>query len=121
MGSELMVSTLNRNERYGYLFIAVSIAVMMGSTFHYFTDAHFPYLDAAATALSFVAQFLIAKKKIENWILWICVNVMYIGIYLYKDLYLYTALFTIYLALAVNGFMVWRKAMQNKITNEITG
>ena len=81
----------------------------MGSFSNYFTDAHVPYLDASATALSFVAQFLIAKKKIENWIFWIVVNLMYIGIYFYKELYLYTGLFSVYLLLAINGWFTWKK------------
>ena len=85
----------------------------MGTFFHYFTDADVPFLDATATALSFTAQYMIAKKKLENWILWMIVNLMYIGIYSYKGLYLYMILFTIYLGMAVYGYLKWRKELSS--------
>lgn len=92
-------------------FSAILVAISMGSFFHYFTDADVPYLDASATALSFVAQFLIARKKIENWLIWMVVNVVYVGIYINKELYLYALLFTVYLILAVWGYKEWKKEM----------
>ncbi|HMT29095.1 MAG TPA: nicotinamide riboside transporter PnuC, partial [Bacteroidia bacterium] len=85
----------------------------MGTFFHYFTDADVPFLDATATALGFTAQYMIAKKKLENWILWMIVNLMYIGIYSYKGLYLYMILFTIYLGMAVYGYLKWRKELSS--------
>jgi len=114
----LKVTELTAQTLFLYLVFATLIAGAMGYFFDQFTDAHVPYMDASATALSFLAQFLIAKKKIENWSIWIVVNVMYIGIYLYKDLYLYAGLFAIYLLLAVNGLMTWRKAMNEEIKHE---
>lgn len=95
-----------------YLVLAmVIISAGMGLFFKEFTDADLPYLDATATGLSFVAQFLIAKKKMENWLIWMVVNIMYIGIYIYKDLYLYMILFVVYFVLSVIGFSTWRKEM----------
>jgi len=79
--------------------------------FKKYTDASLPYWDATATALSFAAQWMIAKKKIENWLLWIIVNIMYVGIYLYKGLFLYTILFAIYLLLAIMGWREWKKSL----------
>ena len=90
----------------------------MGYFFSTYTDADVPYLDAFATALSFAAQFLIARKVIENWLIWIFVNILYIGIYLYKDLYLYTLLFAIYLVLAVVGYVSWKKSLINLNTHQ---
>lgn len=111
-GNQLLkVTTLTFQSVVICLITACAIALAMGSFFNYFTDAHVPFLDASATALSFVAQFLIAKKKIENWIFWMVVNLMYIGIYFYKELYLYTGLFAIYLLLAINGWFTWRKSL----------
>ncbi|MEP7169775.1 MAG: nicotinamide riboside transporter PnuC [Bacteroidota bacterium] len=92
--------------------IAIVFSFTAGKVFDKYTDASLPYWDAAATALSFTAQWMIAKKKIENWLLWIIVNIMYIGIYIYKDLYLYAFLFLIYLILAIKGWMEWRKSYQ---------
>ena len=83
----------------------------MGYFFDKHSDADVPYLDATATSLSFIAQYLIARKKIENWILWAVVNVLYIGIYTYKELYLYAVLFIIYLVLSLIGYKTWKKTM----------
>lgn len=95
-----------------YLLAAFIItSLSMGYFFDRHTDADVPYLDATATSLSFVAQYLIARKKIENWILWGMVNILYIGIYTYKELYLYAVLFIIYLVLSVRGYQAWKISM----------
>ena len=86
-------------------------AYTMGFLFGKYTDADVPFMDATATTLSFIAQYLIAKKKIENWLLWMIVNLMYIGIYTYKELYFYAVLFAIYLVLAVIGYLKWKKIL----------
>jgi nicotinamide mononucleotide transporter len=90
----------------------VLVALSMGFIFKKFTDADVPYLDSTATALSFAAQWMIARKKIENWLLWMAVNLMYIGIYIFKSLFLYAVLFFIYLILAIAGYMEWKKQMR---------
>ena len=90
-------------------FVSIALAVVMGTIFDRYTDATLPYWDSSATAICFSAQFLVARKKIENWYLWIIANIMYIGIYLQKELYLYSILFLIYLILAFYGLHIWKK------------
>jgi nicotinamide mononucleotide transporter len=90
----------------------VGVALTLGFTFGTYTDADVPYLDAGATALSFAAQFLVARKKIENWMLWMVVNIVYTGIYISKDLYLYAVLFTVYFILSVIGYRQWHSHLQ---------
>jgi nicotinamide mononucleotide transporter len=97
------------------LLIWIAGSVSLGWVLHRYTDASTPWPDSIATVLSFIAQWMIARKKLENWILWMIVNVMYISIYLYKDLYLYAVLFSIYLLLAIKGHLIWRQAL---ISNE---
>jgi len=94
--------------------ICVIFSAAVGSIFKKYTDASLPYWDAAATALSFASQWMIAKKKIENWLLWIIVNMMYIGIYLYIGLFLYTILFAVYLLLAIAGWKEWKKSLDTQ-------
>lgn len=79
-----------------------------------YTDAHYPLTDSLATCMAFTAQYLIARKKIENWLLWLVVNVIYIGLYTLKGLHLYALLYGLYLALAVYGYLQWRLEMQRK-------
>ena len=115
------VGYANNESRLALAGICLITAAGLGVFFDRFTDAEVPYLDAAATALSFGAQYLIAKKKIENWWLWIIVNIMYIGIYIYKDLYLYSILFLVYLLLAFQGLYSWRKALSHQKPEIVNG
>jgi nicotinamide mononucleotide transporter len=72
--------------------------------------AALPHLDAALTSYSLVASWWGARKHIANWWLWIAVDVVYIGEYLYKDLRLTAALYAGLVALAVLGLRDWRRA-----------
>jgi len=75
------------------------------------TDASLPLGDSLASALSVAAQLLLMRKVFENWVLWIAVDVLSIGIYLYKGAYVTTGLYAIFLALAISGFVAWRRAL----------
>ena len=72
--------------------------------------AALPHLDAALTSFSLVASWWQARKYTANWLLWIVVNVVYIGEYLYKDLRLTAFLYLGLVALAVLGLRDWRRA-----------
>jgi nicotinamide mononucleotide transporter len=72
--------------------------------------AALPHLDAALTSYSLVASWWQARKHTANWWLWIVVNLVYIGEYLYKDLRLTAALYLLLVILAVMGLVDWRRA-----------
>ena len=74
-----------------------------------FTDAHFPFWDSTGTVLCFIAQWFVARKYIENWLLWMAANVMYVVIYYLKDMPFYSALTLIYLLLAIRGYKEWKQ------------
>jgi nicotinamide mononucleotide transporter len=75
------------------------------------TDASLPFWDATTTVLSLTAQYMLAKKWIENWWVWISVNVMYIGLYAVKGLYLTSAQQLVFIALSLLGYLAWRKEL----------
>jgi len=77
------------------------------------TDAALPWWDAGTTAFSLVAQWLQARKAIECWPLWIAVDIVYVGIYLAKDLQLTAVLYVIFIALAAYGWQQWRSDSRN--------
>lgn len=106
-----LISSLTRKEIWNYSAITLVFAGTLGYILRNHSSASLPWIDSAATSASFLAQFLIARKKIENWIIWIAVNMLYIGIYLYKDLPLYALLFSVYLALALSGYATWKKQL----------
>ena len=73
-------------------------------------NAALPYLDAALASYSLVGSWWQARKHIENWWLWIVVNLFYIGEYIYKDLWPTAVLYALLVALAVLGLRDWRRA-----------
>lgn len=74
-----------------------------------FTDSNVPIWDSLTTAIFIVGMWLMAKKKIENWILWIIGDAISIPLYFYKGLALTSAQFTIFLILAVSGYLEWKQ------------
>jgi nicotinamide mononucleotide transporter len=71
-----------------------------------------PFLDAFTTVLSLVALFLTARKIFESWHLWIFVNLVYIGLYVYKSLLLTAVLYAIFAGLSVAGLVNWRRLLR---------
>ena len=112
LNEEFIVQRLKRNEGILYLSSSLFIGILLGYILKTYSNASFPWIDSMATAASFLAQYLIAKKKIENWIIWIAVNIVYITIYIQKDLQLYSVLYGVYLLLAIQGFYQWRKHLK---------
>jgi nicotinamide mononucleotide transporter len=86
-----------------------------------YTDAAVPYPDAFTTVASLIAQWLMARKKLASWFFWIAVDVVAIGVYLYKQLYLTTGLYAVFLVLAVIGFLAWRKTVNPPETEAEAG
>jgi nicotinamide mononucleotide transporter len=71
------------------------------------TRADLPYWDASTTAFSLVAQWMQTRKWIENWVIWIVVDVVYVGMYVKKDLLGMAGLYAVFTALAVVGLWAW--------------
>lgn len=84
--------------------------LVIGVILDRFTDSPIPYWDALTTALSFTATWMLARKMLEHWILWIVVDLISMALYLYRGLYPTMILFAIYTAMALIGYKEWRKA-----------
>ena len=88
---------------------AVSTAIM--GTFLGHTADALPFLDALTTSTSLVAQWMMTRKLLENWIIWVAVDVVYIGMYIYKDLYVTSLLYAVFLVLSVMGYLEWKRSL----------
>jgi nicotinamide mononucleotide transporter len=82
---------------------------LLGYLLHRYTDAALPYWDSAIAAFSLVAQWMLAKKLLENWLFWIAVDVVAVGVYYAKGLVATTGLYTVLLVMATLGYLQWRR------------
>ncbi|MGI4777595.1 MAG: nicotinamide riboside transporter PnuC [Janthinobacterium lividum] len=78
---------------------------------HRFTDTDVPWWDGFATGLSLVGQFLLGRKFIENWLVWLAVNLVSIGLFIHKGLWLTVALYALFAVLSVAGYLAWRRRL----------
>ena len=81
-----------------------------GGLMHSYTDASLPWWDAFIAMTSVSAQLLMARRFVENWILWIAVDLVAIGVYAAKDLMLTAMLYSVFLVISAIGWASWRKS-----------
>ena len=88
--------------------VLASIAgLLFGLGLHYFTDASLPILDAQLAAFSLLATYWTTQKYIATWVLWVIVDIVYVGMFLYKSLYLTAGLYAVFIGLAILGWKQW--------------
>jgi nicotinamide mononucleotide transporter len=106
-------------EWMGWRARAVALALIAGSslgigwTMARFTDAALPFADATIAGASVVAQILLALRRIENWALWIAIDVLSVGVYVARELYLTAGLYVVFLGLAIAGLVTWARAARD--------
>jgi nicotinamide mononucleotide transporter len=91
--------------------IAVVVWGSLGKVTSRLPGVSLPYVDAATTTTSLIAQWMMTRKLLENWTLWIVVDVAYIGMFVFKGLYLTAVNYAIYLALAWMGHVAWKRSL----------
>jgi nicotinamide mononucleotide transporter len=108
---KLGVTLLSRRGR-AVLFVAGAVAgVALGRALHALTDASLPFMDSTLTSFSIAAQWMQTRKFLEAWLVWLAVDVFYVGMFLYKELYFTAGLYAVFLYLAGLGFVEWRRSM----------
>jgi len=80
-----------------------------------FTDSTVPFMDSFTTALSIIATWMLAKKYIEHWYIWIIVDSVSAGLYVYKNLYPTVILFLIYTVMTIIGYFEWKKDYDKRL------
>ena len=96
--------------RLRWLAGTVAVSLLVGAALARWTNAAAPYADAALSTTSLVANWFLAKKVLENWWLWITVNVGYVILFWRKHLLLSAGLYAVLLALALVGLMEWQRS-----------
>lgn len=92
------------------LLIGIAGALILGFAMHRWTNAALPWLDSALTSFSLVAQWWQDRRHTAAWWLWIAVDVIYVGEYIYKSLLITAVLYALFVLLAVLGLRAWQRA-----------
>jgi nicotinamide mononucleotide transporter len=98
----------------GWATAAAAAIVIDGYVMRRYFDAALPYWDAAIAVLSLVAQYLLARKVLENWAIWIAVDFIAIGVYWNKGIKLTAGLYAVFLVLATIGLIAWLRAYRRQ-------
>lgn len=107
--SELVVSRSPRIELVVTLALVAVATIGLWKTLQQ-VGGSASFLDALTTSISLAAQWLLNRKRLESWIAWIVVDIIYIPLYAYKELYLTALLYAIFLVMAVLGLRAWRES-----------
>lgn len=108
------IRLLSNKERIFTGLILLLLIASIGYFTATFTDTDVAYLDATVASISLIANLLLARKILDNWVMWIFVDAIYIGLFYYKGLYLTSALYLVFFFMATAGFLQWRKEWQLK-------
>ncbi len=117
-GGPLVVRRLTRRQWTAGAVVLPVVTLAVGWGLHRFTDASLPYWDTAAAVLSIGAQCLLMRKIYETWFLWIAVDVLSVGIYAVKQVWITAGLYAVFLGLACWGWRAWRKALEGRRQEE---
>ena len=115
--SELPVSNESKKVLAYSIIICFLVIILTSNLFSIYTDADLPYWDNTTSILSVLAIWLQSRKKIESWIFWLIIDILSVGIYFYKELYLYSLLYSIYVVMAFLGYVAWRESYRNDQRN----
>ena len=114
---ELKVMWLTVKERVAIVAVIAVTGVLWGMGVKYgaqllpenIQEPQYPMVDAILTTASVVAQILLTRKKIDNWVIWVLVDVVYIGLFVMVGMYWTAGLYVVYTGIAVNAVFSWRK------------
>lgn len=97
-----------------WLAAIAAMALALGTALDRYTDAAAPYPDAAIAAASIAAQFLLSFRRVENWALWIAIDIGAIWLYIARDLHLTAGLYCVFLMLSVLGLREWARVAPSR-------
>lgn len=111
-GEELPTTQLSKRLLINLIIATILIYIVYFLILSKLTDSTIPKADSLVGALSVVATWMLAKKLIENWLVWIVSDALCVGLYIYKGLLPTALLFIVYTIMGVVGYWQWRKQMQ---------
>jgi nicotinamide mononucleotide transporter len=95
--------------------LGVVLWAVLGTITSRLPGAAVPYTDAALVSTSLIAQWMMTRKLLENWVLWIVVDVAYVAMFIWRGLYLTAVNYAVYLVLAVLGYLAWKRSLTTRL------
>ena len=111
---EVPVTVLTPRARFAWALGTAAASLLWGLGMARFTDAAAPMIDAAIAGMSISAQILMARRRVENWVLWILVDAIAIPLFASRGLYATSALYALFLLLATAGLVAWMRALERQ-------
>jgi nicotinamide mononucleotide transporter len=111
-GQALQVQVLTTRQRWVAVAATLAGWPLLGLLLHRVTDSDVPYLDALPTVASLTGQFLLGRKYVENWTVWVAVNLFSIVLFAHKGLWLTVAVYAVFAALEMAGWQAWRQLLK---------
>lgn len=111
--SALPISATRKKTAFVLFVITVVSTAIMTYVLSAFTDSKVPFWDGLTTALSLTAQFMLSRKLLENWFVWMTADIIYVLLYCYKALYLTGILYAGFFLLCVAGYRGWHTTFRS--------
>jgi nicotinamide mononucleotide transporter len=110
---QLPVIRANSKEWIFFIVLTLLLTIVAGFSLDEYSDSPLPYWDAFTTAGSVIATWMLARKYLEQWIMWIVIDMISLGTYFYRGLYPTALLFSVYTVMALIGYYQWKKELKN--------
>lgn len=107
----LAITHLARRPLLVWVLATLAGSALWGWAMATWTDAALPWADAFTTVASFIAQYLMARKYMQHWIFWFVINLVAVGVYVNRGLWLTAGLYGVYWVLSMAGYRTWRTRM----------
>lgn len=121
VADDLPVTRITLRQLFALVPISIALFAIIAYVLINFTDSPVPYGDAFTTALSIVATWMLTHKILEQWWLWVVVNLVSLVLYVYKGLYPTSVLFIFYFSMSVVGYFEWKRTMKQQAVEGING
>ena len=113
-GDKLRISYTTNSMWVNLIILSFFLTLLIYYLLSHYNDSPLPFWDAFTSSLSIIATWMLAQKKIEHWLIWICVDLICVGLYLNRSLYPTVFLFLLYTILAFVGYFEWRREFEIK-------
>jgi nicotinamide mononucleotide transporter len=112
--SQLPVSRMNILQHLYVLIIGTVLSIIFGYFFATHTQAASTYLDSMTTVFSIINTYLLVRKKIENWLYWMVIDLLMAYLFFIRGGYFFSGLYLFYVFLSIDGYQRWKKKLVAK-------